>query len=457
MTNTHAHFPNSIPDIIELQKKGEFFGLFSVCSANSFVLSTAMKQAEQNGSFLLIESTANQVNQFGGYMGFTPSQFQQSMWALQNRYHLAPDHVILGGDHLGPTVWQNEPAESAMEKSVQLVTDYVHAGFTKIHLDASMPLGDDPAGGPSVEVSAARTARLCLAAEKALKDLSPNAPRPCYVIGTEVPLPGGEKGNQTELAVTTVESARQSLEITHQAFQEANLQEAWGYVVALVVQPGVEFGNQTIHPYRREKTGELSRYITTVPGMVYEAHSTDYQTPQALRQLVEDHFAILKVGPALTFAFREAVFSLETIENELMSAKKHDQQSHLQKILEEEMLAQPQDWARYYPGNPEERRLLRRFSLSDRIRYYWTKPRVAQALDKLLSNLMELEIPPVLVSQYMPVQYVHYQQHSLQLSPMDLIQDKVVEVIQPYQFACSPVIAQQSDVDRGYFPTQMLP
>ncbi len=433
--------PKSLADLIELQKHGEPYGIFSVCSANSFVLATAMLQAEKTGSVVLIESTANQVNQYGGYMGLTPAQFRHSIAALQNQYHLALQQVILGGDHLGPTVWQNEPAESALQKSDQLVADYVRAGYTKIHLDASMALGGDPTGGPSVETCAARTARLCLAAERAWKELPPGAPRPRYVIGTEVPPPGGEQGNLAELAITTVDSARQSLETTRQAFQEASLHVAWERVIALVVQPGVEFGNMTIHPYQREKTSELSQFIAAVPGMVYEAHSTDYQTPQALRQLVQDHFAILKVGPALTFAFREAVFSLDRIENELLSGSKREGLSHLREILEEVMLAEPKDWARYYPGSPEEQRLLRQFSLSDRIRYYWTKPRVVKALEQLISNLRELEIPATLVSQYLPGQYASYRLQGLQLSPLALIQDKIKEAIRPYQLACDPSVS----------------
>jgi D-tagatose-1,6-bisphosphate aldolase subunit GatZ/KbaZ len=301
-----------------------------------------------------------------------------------------------------------------------------------------MPLGGDPTEGPSVETCAARTARLCLAAERAWEALPPGAPRPCYIIGTEVPPPGGEKGDQAELAVTTVDSARQSLETTRQAFQEAGLQEAWERVIALVVQPGVEFGNLTIYPYQRQKTRELSQFMAAVPGIVYEAHSNDYQTPQALRQLVQDHFAILKVGPALTFAFREAVFSLESIENELLLGSKRDHLSHLREVLEEVMLAEPKDWARYFPGSPEEQRILRPFSLSDRIRYYWMKPPVVKAFKQLLSNLQELEIPATLVSQYLPGQYTRYRLQGLPLSPLALIQDKIKEAIQPYQFACDP-------------------
>jgi D-tagatose-1,6-bisphosphate aldolase subunit GatZ/KbaZ len=430
--------PKSLADLIDLQKRGEPYGVFSVCSANSLVLATAMSLAEKTGSLLLIESTANQVNQYGGYMGLTPAQFQRSIAALQNQYHLPPQQIVLGGDHLGPTVWQNEAAENALQKSDQLVAEYVSAGYTKIHLDASMPLGGDPTRGPSVETCAVRTARLCLAAEKAWKDLPPGAPRPCYIIGTEVPPPGGEKGDLAELAITTVDSARQSLETTRQAFQEAGLQEAWERVIALVVQPGVEFGNLTIHPYRRQKTRKLSQFIEAIPGIVYEAHSTDYQTPQALRQLVQDHFAILKVGPALTFAFREAVFSLESIENQLLSGSKRDHLSRLREVLEEEMLAEPKDWARYYPGSPVEQRVLRSFSLSDRIRYYWMKPRVVKAFEQLLSNLAELELPATLVSQYLPGQYARYRLQGLHLSPLALIQDKITDAIRPYLFACDP-------------------
>jgi D-tagatose-1,6-bisphosphate aldolase subunit GatZ/KbaZ len=55
--------------------------------------------------------------------------------------------------------------------------------------------------------------------------------------------------------------------------------------------------------------------------------------------LVEDHFGILKVGPALTFAFREALFSLEYIEQEMLRTKDKEKLSRLQITIENEMLA----------------------------------------------------------------------------------------------------------------------
>lgn len=89
-------------------------------------------------------------------------------------------------------------------------------------------------------------------------------------------------------------------------------------VIAIVVQPGVEFDHTQIIHYQPQAAQALSAWIKETP-MVYEAHSTDYQTRQAYRALVRDHYAILKVGPALTFALREAIFALAQMENELIS------------------------------------------------------------------------------------------------------------------------------------------
>ena len=66
----------------------------------------------------------------------------------------------------------------------------------------------------------------------------------------------------------------------------------------------------------------LKKTIEKYDQFVYEAHSTDYQRKETLRQMVKDHFVILKVGPALTFAMREALFSLDFIEKELLDLHK---------------------------------------------------------------------------------------------------------------------------------------
>jgi len=92
---------------------------------------------------------------------------------------------------------------------------------------------------------------------------------------------------------------------------------------------------------------ELSQFAEKQWQGVYEAHSTDDQTAAALRQMVCDHFAILKVGPWLTFAFREAVFALAAVEEEWLGDRKGIAISGVRESLEEAMLANPQYWKGY--------------------------------------------------------------------------------------------------------------
>ena len=101
----------------------------------------------------------------------------------------------------------------------------------------------------------------------------------------------------------------------HRAALGTQAGPAWARVVALVVQPGVEFDHHKVIDYAaRRRRAQLARRIESEPGLVYEAHSTDYQTPAALAALVRDHFAILKVGPGVTFALRAALWALADIQ-----------------------------------------------------------------------------------------------------------------------------------------------
>ncbi len=427
---------DAIQAVIAGQKRGEARGIYAVCSANRHVLAACMLQALQDGTSLLVESTSNQVNQFGGYSGLTPTQFRGYLFEIAAGLGFPPERLILGGDHLGPHPWQGEPAQEAMDKACQLVQDCVRAGYTKIHLDASMRLGDDPPGQPLARrLAAERAADLCQAAEQAAGEL-PHAPRPMYVIGTEVPPPGGSTEGHGEIEVTHVEDARETIELTRAAFAHRGLLQAWERVIALVVQPGVEFGDEKLFEYDRSRAAALSRFIEGAPGMVYEAHSTDYQDRQALRNLVADHFAILKVGPALTFAFREAVFALAMIEDELLGESETAPRSRLIETVEAAMLREPRYWQAYHSGAGEHARLARKYSLSDRIRYYWPDPQVSRALAQLLENLSRQPIPAGLLSQFLPVQYRHLRQGKIGSRPLELIYDRIRETVVDYAWAC---------------------
>src|SRR5215831_8714045 len=320
--------------ILRENRKSGKGGTYAVCSVHPAVIDAAIQQSKADGSLLHIESTSSQVNQFGGYTGVTPAQFAEWIRSAAKNAGLSAEQVLLGGDHLGPFPWRNEPSISALEKACKLVRDCVAVGYQKIHLDASMACADDPKTGISESTIAARAAVLAQAAEQAHRELPPRAPRPVYVVGTEVPVPGGESNDTGAPVATKAKDVHRTLKAFQSAFQELGLESAWERVIALVVQPGVDFGSNSIFDYERGKAASLSAALDSHPGMVFEAHSTDYQSPQALAQLVEDHFAILKVGPWLTFAYREAVLALAEIEREWLDGKKT---SHIRETLEEVM------------------------------------------------------------------------------------------------------------------------
>ncbi|MGP0660199.1 tagatose-bisphosphate aldolase subunit KbaZ [Citrobacter freundii] len=417
--------------MVEQHKRGKANGIYAVCSAHPIVLEAAIRYAHANHTPLLIEATSNQVDQFGGYTGMTPADFRSFVCRLADSLDFSQDMLILGGDHLGPNRWQNLPAEQAMANADDLIKSYVAAGFKKIHLDCSMSCANDPVPLTD-EIVAERAARLAKVAEETCmahfgeSDL-------VYVIGTEVPVPGGAHETLTDLAVTTPDAARATLKAHYHAFEKHGLEGIWPRIIALVVQPGVEFDHTHIIDYQPQKAVALSKMVEDYDTLVFEAHSTDYQTPQSLRQLVIDHFAILKVGPALTFALREALFSLAAIEEELLPAKAC---SGLRHVLESVMLDRPEYWQSHYHGDGNARRLARGYSYSDRVRYYWPDSQIDEAFERLVRNLADDPIPLPLISQYLPLQYVKVREGDLSATPRELIINHIQDILQQYHCAC---------------------
>ena len=389
-----------LADVVAAQRRGLALGITSVCSAHPVVLRAAFEQALEEGGSVLVESTSNQVNQEGGYTGVTPSEFVGFVGRLAGEAGLPHERVVLGGDHLGPHPWRAAGVAVAMARAAEMVRQYVRAGCAKIHLDASMACADDPEGPLAETVAAARTAELAAAAEAAVGERPAGVAAPLYVVGTEVPPPGGQAGGHEGPAPTRAADAERTIDLTREAFARRGLEAAFARVLAVVVQPGVEFGDDVVFGYHRGTTDLAD--LAASRGFVYEAHSTDYQDEAALQALVRDRFAVLKVGPELTFAFRESVFALEAIERELLGRTKV-RLSGVAQALDDAMRADPRHWKDWYAGDDEEAlRLRRAFSLSDRCRYYWTGPAVQDALRRLHANLEGRRLPRGLLSQHLP-------------------------------------------------------
>ena len=412
-------------------RAGEHVGVLSVCSAHPIVIEATVRQSQKDETIALIEATANQVNQNGGYTGMRPMDFRARVEQIACRSGMSLEQLVLGGDHLGPTCWTNHSAHHAMAKARELVVAYTVAGFKKIHLDTSMPCVDDKTP-LSDETVAERAADLCHAAERAafeefgFSDL-------VYVIGTEVPPPGGAVGLSGNHWISSIESAQNALSAHEEAFQSRGLGDTWARVVALVVQPGVEFDNWNVCDYEPQNGRPLAEMIEATERLVFETHSTDYQTASALNALIRDHFAILKVGPELTHAVGEALFALSHIEEELVSEA---DRAHLPEFCEQAMRADDRYWCDYSRSNRDRERSGLLHGFSDRLRYYWTENCVATAVERLLRNLSDLQIPAPLLAQYLPHQYQDLRNGAFELTPGNLILQHVMYVTERYSQAC---------------------
>ena len=419
-----------LADLPRRHAAGVRVGITSVCSAHPLVIEAALLQGRDDGTPVLVEATCNQVNQDGGYIGMTPADFRGFVEAIVAKVGFAPDNLILGGDHLGPNPWKHLPAEEALGKARTMVAAFVKAGFTKIHLDTSMGCAGESLALTDA-VTAERAADLAAAAEASVD--RDDFALPVYVIGTEVPVPGGALEALDHLEVTAPDAALETVEVHRRAFAARNLQAAFDRAIGIVVQPGVEFGNEDVVVYAPEKAEVLRGVLAEIPQFVFEAHSTDYQPPEALAALVRDGFAILKVGPGLTFALREALYGLDHIAATL---KGRPGAVELQEAMERLMVAKPGNWQKYYHGTPDELRLQRHFSYSDRIRYYWPDPAAVSAVARLDQRLAGRTIPETLVSQHLAALYPLVASGEIETRPSALLIASVQRVLSIYRDAC---------------------
>lgn len=407
---------------------------FSVTGSDSVVLRACMKEAKEQNAWFICEATVNQVNQFGGYTGMRPMDYANLVCRIAKEIGFPEDKVILSGDHLGPFTWRHMEAETAMACSKELVRQYVAAGFRKIHLDPTMPLKGDDLSSFGDSLIAERAVKLAEAAEETYEKTKNDTIwkyRPVYVIGSEVPIPGGSEEIE-EMRVTAPEALRGTLNCFQAAFLKSGLPQVWEDTVAVVAQIGLEFSEDNVYDYSHKKAVMLAAELARHPGICFESHSSDYQIPQALRDMVQDGVGILKVGPELTFAHREALFALSWMEEELAQAEGFAPSGFIS-VLEQTMLeAEPDYWSKYYHGNEAQLRMKRKYSFSDRCRYYFDHRNVREARAGLMTNLSSCHIPLYLLSQFLPVQYEKIREGRLECTPEAIIEDKIRVVMARY-------------------------
>lgn len=429
---------NPLKQLVVKQKNNQAVGIYSCCSANDYVIEAALECAKRDNSCVLIEATANQVDQNGGYTGMKPVDFKNFVKGIADKVGFDMNRVFLGGDHLGPLTFAGKNEAEAMEDAKELVRCYVAAGFTKIHIDTSMKVAsDDPDVRLSDEIIAKRGAALAKVCEETYQELlktNPDAIRPVYIVGSEVPIPGGAQDPNAGMQVTRVEDFKATVKAFEDAFANEGLSDIWNDVIGVVVQPGVEEKDAGCTEYDRSKAADLMASIDAYPTMIFEGHSTDYQTKYKLKELIEDGVGILKVGPGLTYAMREALFALAYMEDMILHGK-DDEKSDFINVLEKAMLAEPKNWAKHYHGDDNELWFKRKFSFSDRSRYYMPEASVKAAKDKMIANLRKYGVSLAVLSQFMPIQYTKVRCGEIENDPEALIKDRIKNTIDEYLFA----------------------
>jgi D-tagatose-1,6-bisphosphate aldolase subunit GatZ/KbaZ len=410
--------------IVARNRAGVAIAIPSVCTAHADALEGSLTLAETLDQPIVVEATSNQVNQDGGYTGLKPADFISFVNDIATRAGVSQDRILFGGDHLGPQAWRKLPADQAMAKAQKMVADYAAAGFTKIHLDCSEGCAGEPAQLPD-QVTAARSAAL---AATALKH-APDPDHLLFVIGTEVPPPGGARtDDHGDIPPTTPESAKATLDAHAEAFEAAHI--PLDQIGGLVVQPGVEFSPMEVHHLPLARDPGLLAALTDWPHLCLEAHSTDYQHPEAYPRLAQLGFAFQKVGPALTFAWREALYALDTIRAQNGWATGPS----LPDTMEEVMLAQPGYWQAHIHGHTADPRTERHFGLADRIRYYWPDPNAQAAVRRLLADLDDKRLPnPVLSAHFAPDEIATARVSPYPL-PRALALARVQTALRPYFF-----------------------
>jgi len=403
-------------EIIEKNRSGVRVAIPSVCTAQPDALRASLQLAQRLGRKVVIEATSNQVNQDGGYTGMTPKGFVTFVQKLADASGVDRDLILFGGDHLGPQAWRSQSVDAAMAKAEVMLRDYVAAGFDKIHLDCSEGCAGEAAqlGDEQTAQRSAKLARIC---NEVNEDL-------LFVVGTEVPPPGGARANESgDIPATESAAARATLAAHDEAFGDLA-----PLIGGLVVQPGVEFGPSTVHHMPLDRDPGLLAAIADRPGVCLEAHSTDYQDPRVFPRLAELGFAFQKVGPALTFAYREALYGLD----QLRSPK-----GQLQDRMEKVMLDERSKWDSHYSGDDAALYQQRHFGLADRIRYYWPAPSASTAVEELKNDL-PTTLPDIALEQVFGRDVLDRSEKLIGSQVQRIIDAQIEIALEPYFFEEAP-------------------
>ena len=111
------------------------------------------------------------------------------------------------------------------------------------------------------------------------------------------------------------------------------------------------------------------------------------------------------------------------------------EQAYLIETLEQVMTEDPHNWQKHYHGSFHQLGLARKYSFSDRARYYIGGEKMVETQEKLFENLRKYPIPMNMLHQFMPLQYQKVRSGALELDPKALALDGAAQFMADYEYA----------------------
>ena len=355
-------------NINELIKK---YAMPSFCTANEEVIKIILLYCKIYNLPCLIECTSNQVNQFGGYIKKTPKEFSNLIFKIARTIKLNKKNIFLGGDHLGPLPWNNKNSNLAIKNSIELINNYISNKFCKIHIDTSVQCKNDKVFNSQIKFD--RT-------KKILKKIKlKKKSNIFYVVGSEVPISGSDK--KKLLKPTSIYTIKKDSNIFSELlFKKSCKKKNFG----LVIEVGMKYMDKYIQKPNLKNFLQKKNF-SLKNNFIYEAHSTDFQSINTLKKLVNNNFKFLKVGPELTYLYSRSLLLMQKIEKHFIEKNK----SNFNENLIQEMLKNNKYWINFYEKNNYNQFLNSKY---DRSRYYLGTKKVKNSIGKLRLNINNLNL-----------------------------------------------------------------
>jgi D-tagatose-1,6-bisphosphate aldolase subunit GatZ/KbaZ len=350
--------------------------LLAACPNSIAVIRASLESARRSNAPIKFAATLNQVDNDGGYTGFTHEEFVRTI-REEARVINYGGPVIVAVDHGGPWLkdrhrtegWSYEDTMTAVKQSFESALD---AGFDLIHVDPTVDITLSPGEGIRIEVVAERTVELIRHCEE--YRAARNLDRIAYEVGTE----------EVHGGLADMQVFDRFLSLLKKGLADAGMKDTWPCFV--VGKVGTDLHTTLFDP-------EVARRLTDsarVYGSRIKGHYSDnVDNPE---QYPLSGMGAANVGPEFTEREYDALVELGGLENRWAAEGELGKSSRIREHLWKAVVASGR-WTKWlgekesgkeFTNLSEERQ---EWLVKTGCRYIWENPEVISARSRLYSNM----------------------------------------------------------------------